>query len=217
MTPPDDIELKKIDEFVNLENKKILEVGCGDGRLSSFIASKARELIAIDPDASRIETAKKMVQGADFRIGSGESLDFPEESFDLVFFSFSLHHQNGRSALSEAKRVLKPGGEILIIEPTVTSEYTQLVAVFETEEPALLKKTQKAIAPLGTSLARQDVFVVLHYFDTEDTFLNHYITSYGNGTAQDKDRQNLLQIIGDKRFNAPICVEDECVIMLISG
>ena len=41
----DDIELEKIDTFVNLENKRILEVGCGEGRLSGFLARKAGQLI----------------------------------------------------------------------------------------------------------------------------------------------------------------------------
>jgi len=217
MTPPDDIELIKIDEFITLESKKVLEVGCGDGRLSSFIASKTKDLIAIDPDEVRIEAAKNSVQGADFRVGSGESLEFPEESFDLVFFGFSLHHQNGSSALAEAKRVLKPGGEILIIEPTVTSEYTQLVAVFQAEEPALLEIAQQSIKRSNSPVVRQETFVVPHYFKTEESFLTHYITEYGNGIASESDRHNLRRVIGEKVFETPIYVVDECTIMLISG
>ena len=213
----DDIELRKIGAFVNLKGKHVLEVGCGDGRLSAFLAREAENLVAIDPDETRIEAARQAVKNVDFRIGSGESLEFPKDSFDLVFFGFSLHHQDGFAALAEAKRVLKPGGDILLIEPTIMSEYTQLVALFEKEEPALLKNAQRAIEPFSTSISRQDVFVVHHYFDTEDLFLNHYITSYGNGAAMDEDRQGLFRIIGNKRFNTPICVEDECTITLISG
>ena len=210
-----EIEQQIIDEFVKLKGKKVLEVGCGDGRLSSFIASKAGCLVAIDPDGSQIEIAKNSIQGADFRIGSGESLEFPADSFDLVFFGFSLHHQEGNAALREAKRVLKPGGDILIIEPTIISEYTQLVAVFEKDEPALLAYAQKAIARLCTSVSRREEFVVHHFFDSQEKFLDHYFTSYGKGSAVDEDRRKLLEIIGDKRFHTPICVEDECVIILV--
>lgn len=217
MTQTDDTELRKIDEFVKLEGKQILEIGCGDGRLTAFLAKKAGKVTAIDPEKNQIKTAKAAVQGVDFQIGYGEALAFPEESFDLVFFSYSLHHQDCSAALSEAQRVLKAKGEILIIEPTVDSEYTKLVTVFQNEEPALLKKAQKAIEPFSPGLSRQEVFVAHHFFDTEEVFLDHYITSYGGGSALDKDRQELLRIIGKKRLNTPICVEDEFTITLISG
>lgn len=218
MIPSDDIELEKIDEFVKLEGKKVLEIGCGDGRLSSFLARNAENLVAIDPDETRIEAARQTVKGVDFRIGSGEALEFPENSFDLVFFGFSLHHhQDGFAALSEARRVLRPGGDILIIEPTVMSEYTQLVAIFEKEEPALLRQAQKAIDPLNTAISRQETFVVYHYFETEEDFLNHYTLKYGGGIGNNASRQALRRIIGDKRFTTPICVDDECTIILISG
>lgn len=217
MTQADDTELKKIDEFVKLGGKQILEVGCGDGRLTAFLAKKAGNVTAIDPEENQIKTAKAAIQGVDFQIGYGEALAFPEESFDLVFFSYSLHHQDCSTALSEASRVLKAKGEILIIEPTVDSEYTKLVTVFQNEEPALLKKAQKAMEPLIQSLSRQEAFVTHHFFDTEEVFLDHYITSYGGGSALDKDRQELLRIIGKKRLNTPICVEDEFRITLISG
>jgi ubiquinone/menaquinone biosynthesis C-methylase UbiE len=214
----EDIELSKIDAFVNLEGKQVLEVGCGDGRLSTFLAREAENLIAVDPDETRIEVARQAVKGVDFHIGSGESLEFPEDSFDLVFFGFSLHHhQDGFAALSEARRVLKPGGDILIIEPTIMSEYTQLVAIFEKEEPALLRKAQKAIEPLNTAISRQETFVVYHYFETEEDFLNHYTVKYGGGIGNNASRQALRRIIGDKRFTTPICVDDECTIALISG
>ena len=211
------IELKKIDEFITLKGKRVLEIGCGDGRLTAFLAGKGARVVAIDPDENRIEAAKATVKEVDFRIGSGEALEFPLESFDLVFFSFSLHHQNGNAALAEAKRVLRPEGEILIIEPTVASEYTQLVAVFQKEEPALLEKAQQSIKTLDGAVSRRETFVVPHSFETEEEFLTHYITSYGEGTASEKDRQNLRRIIGQKIVNPPIYVEDECTIILISG
>ena len=55
-----DIELKKIDEFADLRNMHVLEVGCGDGRLSSFLAQKSANLTAIDIDPTRLEEATAM-------------------------------------------------------------------------------------------------------------------------------------------------------------
>jgi len=209
-----DTEFKKIDAFVNLKGLNVLEIGCGDGRLSAFLAQKAGNLTAIDIDEAGLEEARRTVKGVDFRIGSGECLEFPEDSFDLVFFGFSLHHQKGSAALSEAGRVLVPEGKILIIEPTVESEYTKLVSVFQKEEPDLLRQAARAIYAAGMTVHRKETFVVEHYFDNEETFLNHYISSYGSGSTDESCHHQLLQVIGEKRFESPIIVEDQCSITL---
>ena len=62
-----DIELEKIDEFADLRNKRVLEVGCGDGRLSSFLAQKTVNLTAIDIDQTRLEDARRMIMGVDWK------------------------------------------------------------------------------------------------------------------------------------------------------
>lgn len=213
----DDLELKKIDAFVNLKDKRILEIGCGDGRLSSFLVLKSANLTAIDINETHLEEARRTVKGVDFRIGSGESLEFPEDSFDLVFFGFSLHHQDSFAALSEAHRVLVPRGEILIIEPTEKSEYTKLVSVFDKEEPVLLRRAAQNIISFGKALSRQETFVVNHYFENAETFFNHYISSYGGGATDKRIHDELRQIIGGKIFESPIRVEDQCNIILIQG
>jgi SAM-dependent methyltransferase len=213
----DDLEFQKIDEFVNSNYKRILEIGCGEGRHSSFLAQKTKKLFAIDVDEVRLAEAKRTVKGVDFSVGSGESLDFPEEFFDLVFFGFSLHHQNGSIALSEARRVLAPWGKVLIIEPTVESEYTKLVSVFQKDESALLRRAARDIRSFGMAVTRQEIFVVNHYFDSEKLFLDHYCSSYGNGIIDETSSNELRQIIGGKIFESPIIVEDQCKIMLIDN
>ena len=212
-----DIEFQKIDEYLNSSCKRMLEIGCGEGRHSSFLVRKTKNLIAIDVDEARLAEAKRTAKGVDFRVGSGESLDFPEEFFDVVFFGFSLHHQDSSVSLSEAKRVLVPGGKILIIEPTVESEYTKLVSVFQKEEPALLKHAAREIKSFGMALSRQEIFVVNHYFDDEKLFLDHYSSSYGNGRINDRSSNELRQIIGGKISNSPIIVEDQCKIILFQN
>ena len=118
---------------------------------------------------------------------------------------------------SEAQRVLVSMGEILIFEPTQRSEYTKLVSVFEKEEPLLLKRAAQNIKSFGEVVSRQEEFVVNHYFDNAEAFLQHYILSYGGGTADERSRHELGQIIGDKLFKSPIVVEDECRILLMQG
>jgi ubiquinone/menaquinone biosynthesis C-methylase UbiE len=111
-------DLQKIEEFIQLKEKVLLEVGCGDGRLTALLADKAAAITAIDTDGSHIEAARKQINGVNFQVGSGEKLGFEDGSFDIVLFSYSLHHQDCTKALAEAKRVLRQDGCILIIEPT---------------------------------------------------------------------------------------------------
>ena len=75
-------DLPKIEEFVQLNGKTLLEVGCGDGRLTTLLANKVEAITGIDPDDNSIEAARKNINGVNFLVGSGEKLDFANESFD---------------------------------------------------------------------------------------------------------------------------------------
>jgi ubiquinone/menaquinone biosynthesis C-methylase UbiE len=74
-------DLPKIEEFVQLNGRDVLEVGCGDGRLSALLEDKVGSLTAIDPDKTVITLAKKNIARVDFKVGSGENLEFADRSF----------------------------------------------------------------------------------------------------------------------------------------
>lgn len=109
----------KIVKYTDFKNKNALEIGCGDGRILSLSFKESDSLIAVDSDEKMIRQAKTQISGVDFRIGSGEKLNFSDSFFDIVIFTLLLHHQNSRKAISEAARVLKSDGKILVIEPVV--------------------------------------------------------------------------------------------------
>jgi len=110
-------DLQKIEEFIQLNGKVLLEVGCGNGQLTALLVDKAAAITAIDSCGSCIETARKRVNRVKFQVGSGEKLEFADGCFDIVLFSYSLHHQDCIKALAEAKRVVRQDGRILIIDP----------------------------------------------------------------------------------------------------
>lgn len=134
----DKIIIDKMNLYCDLTGKKALEIGCGEGKISALLASKASEYIAIDPDQQSIAKAKVNKSSVDFRIGNGESLEFEDDSFHTVLFTLSLHHQNSSVALQEAGRVLVEGGNVVILEPIVNSEVTQLFSLFKDETNKLL-------------------------------------------------------------------------------
>lgn len=125
---PEGLEINKAFRHASFEGKDVLEIGCGDGRLSFKYAAKANRVVAIDPSSDSIEAAKRslpkgLASKLTFRVGRGEELgDLPAESFDLVFFSWSLCCTDvpvmGR-ALDEAWRVLKRNGTLINLQPSL--------------------------------------------------------------------------------------------------
>lgn len=128
-----------IGAFLPPAPRGILEIGCGDGDLSVQLARHSTRYVAIDPDGEAIRKAQSRGGHADFRIGSGEALAFPDASFDAVLFVLSLHHQDSRIALQEAHRVLVEGGVLIVLEPSPEGELQSFFHLFHDESEALAK------------------------------------------------------------------------------
>ena len=62
---------RKIFQAVRIDNKRVLEIGCGAGRITALLAGKSEALTALDPDKDAIAAARRMAPGVDFQIGSG--------------------------------------------------------------------------------------------------------------------------------------------------
>jgi len=93
--PPDGFELRLIERFTSFRRKAVLEIGCGDGRLTLQYAAAASSVLAIDPDRASIDEASwqqasRGIRNVDFRVGSIEHLPDRGAPFDVVLFSWSL-------------------------------------------------------------------------------------------------------------------------------
>jgi SAM-dependent methyltransferase len=121
-----------------LKGKRILDVGCGDGALTRFLAREGATATGIDISTETLKRARaaEQVPGADYAEGRGEALPYPDASADAVIFMNSLHHvpvSEQTKAVAEAARVLKPGGLLLAIEPLAEGAHFALVRVIEDE------------------------------------------------------------------------------------
>jgi len=104
-----------------LDNKDILEVGCGRGlRLQNLIRWGARpdRLFGLDLQPARIAEARRLLPASvNLSTGNATQLDFAQQRFDLVFlftvFSSILDHDVRKTAAQEMLRVLKDGGCIV--------------------------------------------------------------------------------------------------------
>ena len=106
------------------DGARVLEVGCGPGRLSMRLARQhSFDVIGLDLDPAMVERARANADrpgNADerrptFLVGDVASLAFPDGSFDLVVSTFSMHHWADPTAgLAEIGRVLRPAGRALV-------------------------------------------------------------------------------------------------------
>ncbi len=73
----------------------MLELGCGDGRITWLLADAAASVLAVDPDEERIATARRelppeLAEKVRFEVASAVELEVPPASVDLALFSWSL-------------------------------------------------------------------------------------------------------------------------------
>src|SRR5262245_51508839 len=92
---PEQNEVRALESVTNWMKKRVLEVGCGDGRLSQRLASLGAFVQARDPDPTLIHKARKnlpqrFANSVLYDVGNAERIDHPNASFDVVVFSWSL-------------------------------------------------------------------------------------------------------------------------------
>jgi len=85
-------EAQRIEALVPLQGARVLDVGCGEGRLTGFAAAKAASVYAFDPNAERVEQARSVADAERVRFGvhGVEVLDVERESFDVALCGWSL-------------------------------------------------------------------------------------------------------------------------------
>lgn len=96
------------------------DLGCGAGHLSALLAPFVARVVAVDESDAMLERARVRAAGApnvEFRRGVLEALPLPDGALDAAILSLVLHHAPtpGR-VLREARRVLKPGGRLLVVD-----------------------------------------------------------------------------------------------------
>ena len=108
------IEQQIIGQYFTLKGR-VLDLGCGTGRTTAPLKENGYDVIGIDLSATMIEFARSKYPGVDFRVMNACALEFEDESFDHVLFSFNgidniIPFAKRLACLGEINRVLKKGG-----------------------------------------------------------------------------------------------------------
>ena len=96
---------------------QVLDVGCGEGLLARELSDVARKVTAIDRDAPTIAMAKTQTSAVnvDYVLDDFRIHPFEPQSFDAVVSVAALHHMGTSAALSQMKKLLRPGGTLAVV------------------------------------------------------------------------------------------------------
>jgi protein-L-isoaspartate(D-aspartate) O-methyltransferase len=92
---PEGAETAGLAQLAPVDGLRVLELGCGDGRLTLRYADAAASVLAVDPDPELIAAARaalppRLAGSVSFAAAGAAEVDVPPRSFDLAFFSWSL-------------------------------------------------------------------------------------------------------------------------------
>jgi ubiquinone/menaquinone biosynthesis C-methylase UbiE len=102
-----------------------VDVGCGTGLMSAMLAAQGRQVVGVDLSAAMIAQARRSSgSSATFIEADAENLPIASSSVDAVVNLISLHHYPDPSrAIAEFRRVLRPGGRLVLIAFDRNSHY----------------------------------------------------------------------------------------------
>lgn len=197
--------LRHVDEFIAYSGltpqHQVLEVGCGMGKFTLPMLKRGLRITGLDLNPFLLQ---KLLEYNDNRhqipLISSDILEIPEEyneKFDRVIGFFTLHHFHHLETYFQAMaRVLKPGGEILFVEPNAYNPlyYIQIFAT-----PTMSWKGDKGVA----QMTRKNFEKAAKYADLEVTGIHKYgffppfmvNTSWGPGVERFLERRRIFKPI----------------------
>jgi len=155
---------KEIEDLITARvdaGKKVLDIGCGNGRFFGVFKKSGANYIGIDNSKKLVEIARQLYFDARFDVGDATDLPFPAETFDVAVAVAVLHHIPSKELrirfFYEARRVLKAGG--IFIATVWDLRPKHLLAAGEWRRLRLFAKEQTMIAARLSKLDFGDFFI----------------------------------------------------------
>ena len=92
---PEGAHFTALERVADFSGARVLEVGCGDGRLTVPVAERAASVLAFDPDEEAVAAAREalpasLAERVTFAVASATEIEIPRCEYDIVLFSWSL-------------------------------------------------------------------------------------------------------------------------------
>jgi SAM-dependent methyltransferase len=166
-------EKEIIDELLSLSGASVLELGCGNADKTRLLARTAASVLALEVDPIQLANnrAAEVPGNIRFEYGGAEAVPAADGSFDVVMMFKSLHHVPAElmnDALSEIRRVLKPGGLVYISEPVYAGDFNEILRLFHDEKAvrdAAFAAELEAVSAGKLSLVKQIFFLQPMHFE----------------------------------------------------
>jgi SAM-dependent methyltransferase len=103
-----------VEREADLVGRRVLDVGCGTGRLEAALAGRAK-VWGVDAEPAMLEVARENAPDGTFKESRAEALPFKDGWFERVVMWLSSHLLDHERAFPEARRVLGPGGRLAVV------------------------------------------------------------------------------------------------------
>ncbi len=192
-----------------VKGKTVLDIACGEGYGSNLLAATAEKVMGVDIDNDVITnaTAKYRHPNLSFHQGPAEQIPFADNHFDVVVSFETLEHATEHEQIfSEIKRVLKPGG-LLIISTPDKKYYTDLPGynnpfhkkeLYQHEFTALVERFFANSIYFHQKLMLASVILL-----PNETGLDTYEGNYNDFTKNNMSPVYIVAIASDEKLNKP--------------
>jgi SAM-dependent methyltransferase len=121
---PEEAHVAALRRLADFAGARVVEVGCGDGRLTLGIAERAASVLAFDPDDDAVARARaalpaRLLDRVSYRVASATEIEIPRSAYDIVVFSWSLcciAPEDVVHVLRRCQEALVPDGLVLDLQ-----------------------------------------------------------------------------------------------------
>lgn len=108
--------LARAEEALGLDpGSRVLDLAAGSGTLTRALAGRFRDVVAVEPDDAMRAVLARRSPGVEVLAGTAERIPRPDGSADAVFVGDAFHWFDGRAAVAELARVLRPRGGVVLL------------------------------------------------------------------------------------------------------
>jgi 2-polyprenyl-3-methyl-5-hydroxy-6-metoxy-1,4-benzoquinol methylase len=167
-----------LEQLGELRGKKVLDLGCGAGECSVYFALKGADVHSLDIAEEFLKVAEALAAKHGVKITTRHAeaggLPYPDASFDIVFGNGVLHHVELEPTAKEIRRVLRPGGKAVFVEPLpynpAINVYRKMAAGVRTEDEKPLSFGQiESLRPYFSRMHHEEfwfasLLIFFHFF-----------------------------------------------------